>query len=68
MGEHNRTNQRHHDCGGLHARRADSRDEERAKTLRCIEQLEKQARAEKQPRRKWELAEEAKRLKIGMEG
>jgi hypothetical protein len=38
-------------------------DEERAKTLRRIKQLEKQARTEKQPRRKWELAEEAKRLK-----
>jgi hypothetical protein len=37
-------------------------DEERAKTRRRVEQLEKQARTEKQPRRKWELAEEAKRL------
>jgi hypothetical protein len=43
-------------------------DDERAKLLRRIEQLEKQARNEKQPRRKWELAEEVKRLKAGMEG
>jgi hypothetical protein len=43
-------------------------DEEQAKLLRRIEQLEKQARNEKQPRRKWELAEEVKRLKAGMEG
>jgi hypothetical protein len=42
-------------------------DGERAKTLRRIEQLEKKARTEKQPRRKWELAEEAKRLKAQME-
>jgi hypothetical protein len=42
-------------------------DEERAKILRLIEQLEKRARIEKQPRRKWELAEEAKRLKLQME-
>lgn len=42
-------------------------DEERARTLRRIEQLEKQARIEKQPRRKWELAEEAKKLKTQME-
>jgi len=38
-------------------------DEERAKLLRRIEQLERQARAEKQPRRKWELAEEIRKLK-----
>jgi hypothetical protein len=31
--------------------------------LRQIEQLEKQARAEKQPRRKWELVEEVKKLR-----
>jgi hypothetical protein len=37
-------------------------DEERDKLLRRIERLERQARSEKQPRRKWELAEEAKRL------
>ncbi|GHV14260.1 hypothetical protein FACS1894219_10130 [Clostridia bacterium] len=42
-------------------------DEERAKLLRRIEQLEKQARSEKQPRRKWELVEEVKRLKSVME-
>jgi hypothetical protein len=40
-------------------------DEEHAKRQRRIEQLEKQARTEKQPRRKWELAEEAKKLKEG---
>ncbi|GHS87085.1 hypothetical protein AGMMS49957_06350 [Synergistales bacterium] len=39
-------------------------DEERAKLLRRIEQIERQARSERQPRRKWELAEEAKRLKL----
>jgi hypothetical protein len=38
-------------------------DEERAKLNRRIEQLERQARSEMQPRRKWELAEEVKRLK-----
>ena len=38
-------------------------DEERGKLLRKIEWLEKQARSEKQPRRKWELAEEAAHLK-----
>jgi hypothetical protein len=37
-------------------------DEECKKLLRRVEQLEKQARTDKQPRRKWELAEEAKRL------
>jgi hypothetical protein len=37
-------------------------DEERAKLNRRIEQLEKQARSEMQPRRKWELAEEVKQL------
>jgi hypothetical protein len=41
-------------------------DEERAKLNRRIEQLEKQARSETQPRRKWELAEEVRRLKITM--
>jgi hypothetical protein len=38
-------------------------DEERRKLLRRIEQLEKQARRERQPRRKWELAEEIRRQK-----
>jgi hypothetical protein len=38
-------------------------DEEREKRLRQIERLEKQARSEKQPRRKWELVEEVGRLK-----
>jgi hypothetical protein len=42
-------------------------NEERAKLIRRIEQLERQARSEKQPRRKWELAEEVKRMKEGME-
>jgi hypothetical protein len=40
-----------------------SLDTERAKLKRQIERLERQARSEKQPRRKWELAEEVKRLK-----
>ena len=38
-------------------------DEERGRLLKKIERLEKQARSEKQPRRKWELAEEVKYLK-----
>ena len=38
-------------------------DEERGKLLKKIERLEKLARSEKQPRRKWELVEEVKRLK-----
>lgn len=38
-------------------------DEEREKLKRAIERLEKQARSEKQPRRKWALAEEVKKLK-----
>jgi hypothetical protein len=38
-------------------------DEECAKLNRRIEQLERQARSEIQPRRKWELAEEVRRLK-----
>ena len=38
-------------------------DEQRTKMLRRIEQLERQARAEKQPRRKWELVGEVKQLK-----
>ena len=38
-------------------------DIEREKILRQIERLEKQARSEKQPRRKWELVEEVRRLK-----
>jgi hypothetical protein len=42
-------------------------DEERAKLLRRIEQLERQARSERQPRRKWELAEEVKRLRAARE-
>jgi len=37
--------------------------EERARLLQRIERLEKQARSEKQPRRKWELVEEARRLR-----
>ncbi|GHT97219.1 hypothetical protein FACS1894142_1280 [Spirochaetia bacterium] len=41
-------------------------DEECAKLNRRIDQLEKQARSEKQPRRKWELAEEVKKLKTAM--
>ena len=42
-------------------------DTERERLLRQIERLEKQARNEKQPRRKWELAEEAKRIKKEVE-
>jgi hypothetical protein len=42
-----------------------SADAEREKLLRKIERLEKQARAEKQPRREW--AGEARRLKLQME-
>jgi len=42
-------------------------DEQRAKTLRRIEQLEKQAYKEIQPRRKWELAEKTRKLKVEME-
>ncbi|MDR0671372.1 MAG: DUF4391 domain-containing protein [Oscillospiraceae bacterium] len=41
-------------------------NEQRAKTLRRIEQLEKKAETEKQSRRKWELAEEVKKLKAEM--
>ena len=43
-------------------------DEEREKLLRQIERLEKQAWGEKQPRRKWELVEEVRRLKKEVEG
>jgi hypothetical protein len=42
-------------------------DEARAKILRRIDRLEKQARNEKQPRRKWELVEEAQKLKKQLE-
>ena len=37
-------------------------DEEREKLRRQIERLERQARSEKQPRRKFELVQEIKRL------
>ena len=37
-------------------------DEAREKALRRIERLEKQARKEQQPRRKWDMAEEISRL------
>jgi hypothetical protein len=41
-------------------------DTERAK-LKCrIDRLEKQARSERQPRRKWELVGEAERLREGL--
>jgi len=43
-------------------------DEEHEKLRQRIERLENQARSEKQPRRKWELAEEVRRLRKGMEG
>jgi hypothetical protein len=58
--------------GGLEIAEGSSLDEqiitaeERAKLLQRIERLEKQARSEKQPRRKWELVEEERRLKEGM--
>ena len=42
-------------------------DDERKKLLQRTERLEKQARNEKQPRRKWELVEEVRRLREGME-
>ena len=38
-------------------------DEERDKLLKKIERLERQARSEKQPGRKWDLTQDAKRLK-----
>ncbi|MDR0764065.1 MAG: DUF4391 domain-containing protein [Synergistaceae bacterium] len=42
-------------------------DEECKKLLRRVEQLEKQARTEKQPRRKWELAEASAKLRKKLE-
>ena len=42
--------------------------EERARLLQRIERLEKQARSEKQPRRKWELVEEVKQLQALLGG
>ena len=41
-------------------------NDQREKLLRQIEKLEKQARNEKQPRRKWELAEEMRKIKRDM--
>jgi hypothetical protein len=41
-------------------------DYEHTKLLQRIEQLEKRARDEKQPRRKWELAAELKKLKTNL--
>jgi len=41
-------------------------DEEREKLLKKIDRLEKQARSEKQPRRKWELVGEIKDIKQKM--
>jgi hypothetical protein len=41
-------------------------DEERNKLFKKVEVLEKQARCEKQPRRKWELVEEVKKLRKEM--
>jgi hypothetical protein len=43
-------------------------DDEREKLQQRIERLEKQARNEKQPRRKWELVEEVRRLRGEIEG
>ena len=42
-------------------------DSERENLVQKIEKLEKQARNEKQPRRKWELAEELRKLKTELE-
>lgn len=42
-------------------------DEERAKIQRLIEKLEKKARTEQQPRRKFELVEEVRKLKKDLE-
>jgi hypothetical protein len=41
-------------------------DEERKKLLQRIERLEKQARDEKQPRRKWEIVEEVERVRSSL--
>lgn len=43
-------------------------DEEKAKLLRRVEQLERQARAEKQPKKKFELAQEVLKLRETLEG
>ena len=43
-------------------------DSRQAALIRQIERLEKQARNEKQPRRKWELAEEVKKLRSELQG
>lgn len=43
-------------------------DEEKAKLLRRVEQLERRARAEKQPKKKFELAQEVLKLRETLEG
>lgn len=43
--------------------RINNADEQRAKLQKEIARLEKQARAEKQPKKKFELVQEIKRLK-----
>lgn len=43
-------------------------DEQKAKLEKEIEKLEKQARNEKQPRKKFELVQKAKALKLGIRG
>ena len=59
--------------GGLEIAEGKTLDEQltddagREKLLKKIERLEKQARSEKQPRRKWELAEEVARLRAALE-
>ena len=42
--------------------------DQRAKLLKQIEKLEKQARAEKQPKRKFELVQKINKMKIDLEG
>lgn len=43
-------------------------DEEKAKLLRRVEQLERRARAEKQPKKKFKLAQEVLNLRKTLEG
>ena len=55
-------------AGGGDLDAAIAEKERRARLAKQIEALEKKAMSEKQPRKKWEYAEEAKRLKDSMEG
>jgi len=45
-----------------------NRDEQRQKLMKEIAALEKKAMNERQPRRKWELAEEVRKMKKDLEG